>query len=235
MAGFRVFSGRDVLADAAAMHIVKAANRAIASRGQFALALSGGSTPRCTYRLLAHDRFASQVDWSCVHIFWGDERCVPPDHPDSNYRMAWRTSLHSLPIPEANLHRMAGEREPREAAACYAVELRRVLGDALRFDLILLGMGEDGHTASLFPGTPTVEIVDRPTTAVYVPAFDRWRLTLTLSVINAARAVCFLVQGASKAPTLARVRDGALLPAARVAPVSGDLVWFVERSTVGPV
>lgn len=232
MADFRVFSDYDALAEAAATHIVEVANRAIAARGQFALALSGGSTPRPTYRLLAHDRFASQVDWAQVHIFWSDERCVPPDHPDSNYRMAWRIFLCTLPIPEANLHRMAGERDPREAAARYGVALQQVLGDALRFDLILLGMGEDGHTASLFPDTPALQVGDRPTTAVYVPAFDRWRLTLTFPAINAARAVSFLVQGASKAPALACVRNGEQLPAARVSPTSGDLTWFVDEPAV---
>lgn len=233
MTAYEVFSDRAALADAAATSIVQSANRAIAARGRFTLALSGGSTPRPTYALLASDRFATRVDWSRVHIFWGDERCVPPDHPDSNYRMARQTMLRHLPIPRANLHRMRGEWVPSEAAARYASVLRRVLGEARQFDLILLGIGSDGHTASLFPGTPALQVVDRPTTAVYVPASDSWRISLTYPVINRARAVRFLVQGGSKAPALSRVRNGELLPAARVNPASGDLVWFVDEAAGG--
>jgi 6-phosphogluconolactonase len=228
VAEVKIFSDRAALAEAAAAHIVKLANQAIAARGRFTLALSGGSTPRRTYVLLASDRFLSTVDWSRVHVFWGDERCVPRDHPQSNYRMAQRTFLRALPIPHAHLHRMFGERVPSEAAACYASDLYRTLGDPPRFDLILLGVGADGHTASLFPGTPGLQVVNRPTTAVYVPRFDNWRITLTYPAINRARAVSFLVQGAAKAEALARVCNGEMLPAGRVQPASGTLTWFVD-------
>ena len=230
MAAVKVFSDRASLAEAAATHIVARATRAIATRGRFTLVLSGGSTPQRTYALLASDRFLSTVDWSRVHIFWGDERCVPRDHPESNYRMAHRTFLRALPIPNVNLHRMFGERVPGEAAARYASELDRTVGDPPRLDLVLLGMGEDGHTASLFPGTSALDVVDRHATAVYVPSFDTWRLTLTYPTINRARAVSFLVQGATKAEALARVRNGEMLPAGRVQPASGALTWFVDTA-----
>jgi 6-phosphogluconolactonase len=225
---FKVFSDRRALAEGAATHIIDLADQAIAARGQFTLALSGGSTPRRTYALLARNRFVTRVDWSRVHIFWGDERCVPPDHPASNYRMAQRTFLRSLPILDGNLHRMLGERMPHESAAHYASELDQRLGAPPRLDLVLLGLGEDGHTASLFPGTSALQVDHRPTAAVYVPTLGRWRITLTYPTINRARAVSFLVQGKAKAQALARVRDGELLPAGRVRPTSGMLTWFVD-------
>ncbi len=218
------------LARAAAEHFVTLAREAIAARGQFVAALSGGSTPRAAYALLATDEFAGGVDWARAHLLWGDERCVPPDHPDSNYRMARQALLDKISILPENIHRMQGELPPDQAAALYQAELETVLGVAGRFDLILLGMGADGHTASLFPGTTALQERERAVAAVYVERLPAWRLTLTLPVLNAARHVLFLVSGAEKAPTLARVHAGEPLPAGQVRPHQGELTWLVDRA-----
>ncbi len=214
----------------AADRFVSLASEAIANRGRFAVALAGGSTPEPAYALLAEPPIVHKVDWTRVEVFWGDERCVPPDHPDSNYRMARRAFLDHVPIPEENVHRMRGELPPDEAVAAYRLELQKALGADGRFDLILLGMGPDGHTASLFPGTDAVDERTRSVVAVHVEALDAWRITLTLPVINAARRVIFLVSGEAKAETLARVYAGELLPAALVEPVCGELTWLVDRA-----
>ena len=142
---------------AATEHFVAQAAQAIAAHGRFVVALAGGSTPRATYSLLASSEFAAQVDWLRVHVLWGDERCVPPNHRDSNYRLAREALLNRVPIPNANVHRIRGELPPAQAAATYESELETTLGADGRFDLILLGLGTDGHTASLFPGTPALE------------------------------------------------------------------------------
>jgi 6-phosphogluconolactonase len=197
------------------------------------VALSGGSTPRTTYALLASDEFAARVDWPRVRVFWGDERCVPPDHPDSNYRMAREALLDKVPIPTENVHRMRGELPPDQAATAYQAELEAVLGASGRFDLILLGMGADGHTASLFPGTAALEERERTVVAVYVKRLRAWRVTLTLPVINAGRHVLFLVSGTAKAPTLARIRAGELLSAGLVQPDQGQLTWLVDMAAAG--
>jgi 6-phosphogluconolactonase len=164
-----------------------------------------------------------------VHVFWGDERCVPPDHPDSNYGMASRALLEPVEIPSENVHRILGELPPAEAAVAYRTELLEVLGEEGRFDLILLGLGTDGHTASLFANTTAIEERERGVVAVYVRELTSWRVTLTLPVINAARQVVFLVSGAAKAPVLARVRAGEALPAGMVQPEDGRLTWLVDR------
>jgi 6-phosphogluconolactonase len=230
MSEFRVYPDADSLARAAAEHFITLAAEAIAAPGRFAVALAGGSTPQATYALLATAVFAARVDWSRVHVFWGDERCVPPDHPDSNYRMAHEALLDKIPIPAENVHRIQGERPPNMAAALYQAELEAVLGVNGRFDLILLGMGTDGHTASLFPGTTALEERAHAVVAVYVQQLQAWRITLTLPVINAARHVLFLVSGTAKASALARVRAGEPLPAGLVQPTQGQLIWLVERN-----
>ncbi len=242
------------LAWVAAERIADLASRAIAKRGRFVVALSGGSTPRPTYRLLAQDRGPLAIDWSRVQIFWGDERCVPPDHPDSNYRMARRALLDHVQVPAAQVHRVKGELPPQEAAAAYRAELgdaashrgwgtsreQVVPGERARtFDLILLGLGSDGHTASLFPGTAAVAERRRDVIAVYAERLDSWRVTLTLPIINDARHVIFLVSGRRKADALARVHAGGStgegdkaseqLPAKLVRPTEGTLTWLVDR------
>jgi 6-phosphogluconolactonase len=224
-----VYADADALARAAVEHFVAQAAKAIAARGRFVVALAGGSTPGPTYALLASSDFADRVDWPRVHALWGDERCVLPNHRASNYRMARMALLDKVPIPSANVHRIRGELPPAQAAAAYESELEAVLGAGGRFDLILLGMGTDGHTASLFPGTPALEERTRWVVENYVEKLKAWRITLTLPVINAARQVTFLVSGATKAEPLARIRAGEPLPAVRVQPAGGKLTWLVDR------
>jgi 6-phosphogluconolactonase len=218
------------LTQAAAERFSALATQALTRQGQFAVALSGGSTPRATYELLASEAFAPCINWPRVHVFWGDERCVPPDHPDSNYRMAREALLDRVPIPAENVHRIQGELSPEQAAIAYQAELEAALGADGRFDLILLGMGMDGHTASLFPGTAAIHERTRWVVSHYVEKLDAWRVTLTLSVIDAARHVLFLVSGAAKAEPLARIRAGEQLPAGLVKPDPGQLTWLVDAA-----
>ena len=219
----------DSLAAEAAQRFASAAATRISERGRFVVALSGGSTPGPTYERLASEPFASRVDWPRVHVFWGDERCVPPDHPDSNSRMTSEALLDHVPIPRENVHRIRGELEPHEAATLYRRELAGVLGEGGRIDLVVLGLGTDGHTASLFPNTMALEERDLGVIAVRVGKLATWRVTLTLPIINAAREVVFLVSGAGKAGVLARVRAGEALPAGLVQPQGGKLTWLVDR------
>jgi 6-phosphogluconolactonase len=235
----RVFADAEAVSRAAAQEFVRCAGPAIAARGRFAVALSGGSTPRRLYQLLAAEPFRAQVDWSRVDFFWGDERCVPPDHPDSNYRMAREAMLEKLPVPADRVHRMEAERADRDAAARdYEQTLARVLGvpaggEPPALDLILLGLGPDGHTASLFPHTAALAEKSRWVVVNYVPKFNTDRLTLTAPVLNQAREVLFLVAGADKAEPLAEVLEGPpdpeRLPAQMIRPAQGRLVWYVDR------
>jgi 6-phosphogluconolactonase len=224
----RVFDDAQTLAEAAADLIVDRARYAIEERGWFNFALAGGSTPEPLYRLLTEPPYRSRIDWSRVHIFWGDERCVPPDHAKSNYRMAQESLLAHVPIPDSQIHRIIGELPPDEAAAAYRATLRAVLGADLRLDLILLGMGVDGHTASLFPGSAALDVRNESAVAVHAPGQEiPWRVTLTPPVLNSARAVLFLVTGKDKAETLARLRSGEPLPAGRVKSEVGEVVWML--------
>ncbi|MGD1994069.1 MAG: 6-phosphogluconolactonase [Anaerolineae bacterium] len=232
MTDVRVYPNPDNLAQAAAEQFVDQVATAIAAREWFIVALAGGSTPRPMYERLAAEPLASRVDWTHVQVFWSDERCVPADHPDSNYRMARQALLDHVPIPEANVHRIRGEMVPDWAASSYESELEGVLGLNGRFDLILLGMGADGHTASLFPGTRVLEEQEYAVDAVHLGGGRGWRVTLTLPVINAARCVMFLVAGAEKAEALARIRAGEMLPAARIQPHAGELIWLVDRDAL---
>lgn len=226
----------------AAELFVGLADEAVSSTGRFAVALSGGSTPRVLYALLAADQFRQQVPWPKVHLFWGDERCVPPDHPDSNYRMAWESLLDRARIPEENIHRMPGEREDHcRAAAEYEQTLKSFFegaaGELPCFDLVLLGMGADGHTASLFPGTAALEETERLVTSHYVEKGGTYRLTLTGPVINQAANVVFLVSGKAKASVLREVLEGEYqpqrLPAQLIRPAKGSLLFIVDRAAAG--
>jgi 6-phosphogluconolactonase len=224
------------LADAAAGAIVDAAVTAVAARQRFTVALAGGATPRETYMRLAGVPFAEQVPWDRTWVFFGDERCVPPDHAESNYRMASETLLSKVGIPGERVYRMRGEAEDSEAAAMeYARTLATVFetkrGGLPRFDLVLLGVGLDGHIASLFPGSPAAKEIFRTVVAVHAAAARiPQRLTLTFPAINAAARVIFLVSGAEKAKTLkAALSDGGLLPAGMVRPTDGTLTWIVDR------
>jgi 6-phosphogluconolactonase len=245
MAEIRTYPDAASLARAAAEHFVTLATAAIAARRRFAVALSGGSTPRATYALLASDEFATRVDWPRVHVFWGDERCVPPDHPDSNYRMACETLLDHVPLPTRNVHRIRGEINPEKAAADYERLLRsffaqqpkgketRVL-PVLRFDLALLGMGEDGHTASLFPGTAALHEQTRWVVAHCAYKLGMWRVTLTPVVLNAAAHVTFVLSGVGKAERLREVLAGPyqpdVVPAQIVRPTDGRLLWLADAA-----
>jgi 6-phosphogluconolactonase len=247
------FTDRADLMRAAAERVTSLAEHAIATRGEFAWALAGGKTPEELYRLLAGAPHAARIDWTRVHFFWSDERCVPAAHPDSNYRMARESLLDRVRPPEAHVHRMQGELPPLLEASRYERELAAVVPAAVvpadraqsspdsrppRLDLILLGMGADGHTASLFPGAAAVSERQRWVTATRIEGREVARLTFTLPLINAAAAVLFLVAGADKAPALARVMarepqptPGApseALPAQLVRPATGELEWLVD-------
>ena len=221
------------IASAAARDFAARADEAIDERGRFAVALAGGSTPKATYEALARD-YADKLDWSRVHVFFGDERTVPPDHEDSNYRMAQRALLSRVPV--GGVHRMRGESPPAEAATAYEEELRGYFGSdgSPGLDLILLGLGEDGHTASLFPETSALDVADRWVVANPVLKLETTRLTLTVPVINAAKAVTFLVAGEGKAGALREILEGDAAPRAYPAkfvnPESGVLTWMVDRA-----
>jgi 6-phosphogluconolactonase len=205
--------------------------------GRFGVALSGGSTPKALYSLLASHEYQSRIDWPRVHLFWGDERCVPPDHAESNYRMVQEALLSRISIPAENIHRMAGEKEPAQAASEYENELRRFFqlspGQAPRFDLVLLGLGEDGHTASLFPGGEALKENERLVATAYVERVKAHRLTLTLPVLNAGAQVSFLVSGESKSAIVKALLGGhansTQYPAGKVIPASGKLAWFITQ------
>ena len=226
------------LSAAAAEEVGRAANEAVAERGRFTIALSGGSTPRNLHTLLAANARTS-LPWDHTFFFWGDERHVPPDDPESNYRMADETLLSKIPVAPAHVFRIPAENPDAAAAAeAYEQTLRKFFalepGQFPRFDLILLGMGPDGHTASLFPGTAALEEKSHLVVANWVEKFKTCRITLTLPVLNAARCVVFLVSGTDKAPALHAVlqsdEPGEQYPAKLVRPTDGKLIWLVDRA-----
>jgi 6-phosphogluconolactonase len=235
----RVFADAEAVSRAAAEEFASRCAEAISSRGSFTVALSGGSTPKRLYQLLADPPYRDRIDWSKVQIFWGDERSVPPDNNDSNYHMAREAMLKKLPIPAGNVHRMEAERADRDVAARdYEATMSRVFqtppgGEPPAFDLILLGMGPDGHTASLFPHTTALKERSRWVVVNYVPKFSTDRMTFTVPVLNRAREVLFLVAGADKAEPLREVLEGAantdLYPSQLIKPAPGKLVFFVDK------
>ena len=224
------------VAHEAAERIVAAANLAAVEGRTFSVALSGGSTPKALYEMLALDAYRSRVDWAKVEVFFGDERNVPPDHKDSNYRMAREALLSKVPIPGDNVYRMHGELDPNEAAKQYGQTLKEKFGDG-GLDLILLGMGDDGHTASLFPATKALDETKHRCVANYVDKLKTWRITLTAPFINRSKQVIVLVTGAGKADRLAEVlegpRDPKRLPIQLINPANGRLVWLVDAAAAG--
>jgi len=236
MSDLQVLEDTAALAQTAAERFVAASEEAIENRGRFMVALSGGSTPQETYSRLADPTLATKVSWRNVHLFWGDERCVPPEHPDSNYRMARKTMIQKVPIPQANVHRIHGELAPDLAAETYEEELRSVFGseDRPRFDLVFLGLGKDGHTASLFPGSPALRETKHWVMAVFVETLQVWRVTLTPPVLNSARQLSFLVAGKSKAKRLHEVLEGETqpeaLPAKLIQPLNGQVTWLIDQA-----
>jgi 6-phosphogluconolactonase len=237
----RRFDDLDALSRAAADELGAIAYAAVAERGTCSIALSGGSTPRRLFQILVQ-RGAGALPWRELELWWGDERTVPPDHPDSNYRMAREALIDpaaAFGLAASQVHRIAGElADPAAAARAYEQELGHRLGEPPVFDVVLLGMGPDGHTASLFPGSPALgetarRVVANPVTSPLVHGTTT-RITLTAPAINAARHVRFLVAGADKAASLAQVvagpRDPTRYPSQLIAPVQGDLVWFVDTA-----
>jgi 6-phosphogluconolactonase len=247
-----VLPDRAALARKAASRFIALAQEAIAARGKFSVALSGGSTPRDLYALLATPdaQRAARVDWSRVYFFWGDERAVPPDDPDSNYRMVDEAFLSRVQPPARNIHRIRAELPPEDAARAYEQTLREFFspspaergrdGEGVpRFDLILLGLGANGHTASLFPHTQVLHETTRWVAAEYIDEVKMWRITLTAPVINAAANILFLVAGADKAATVRAVLRGAYrpddLPAQLIQPTNGRAVWLMDRDAASQI
>jgi 6-phosphogluconolactonase len=231
----RIFRSLSDISRSAATLFVEQSMKAIQERSQFLAALNGGSTPAGTFQLLATE-FREKVDWDHVHVFWGDERCVPAGDPESSYGQARDLLLRHVPIPESNIHRIEGELSPAEAARDYSMLLQKLASPPLewpRFDLVFLGMGEDGHTASLFPGSSLD--VSEPVIAVTGQYQDRpaQRVTLTPLVFNHARRVVFMASGEKKAAMLAEVLSGRynpeLYPAQRIDPRDGRLTWLVDE------
>jgi 6-phosphogluconolactonase len=212
----RIFENSRELARGAAEHLVALA--------PLTIALSGGSTPKILYQILAEE-FRDQVQWSSTQFFWSDERHVPPDHPDSNYRMAHEALLSRVPVPESNVHRVRSENPNAQEAAD---EYEKIV--APRLDLILLGLGTDGHTASIFPGSEVLHETKRLVAAPWVEKLDTYRITMTLPLLNNGASIVFLVSGAEKAAIVKEVLEGPKkYPAQFVQPTEGELIWMLDR------
>ena len=239
MAAVQIFANPDALLDVAADIVISHATVSTAARGRFTLALSGGATPQGLYRRLATGPGRHGIDWSRVHLFWGDERCVPPADPESNYRMVREALIDHVVIPPAQVHRIHGEEVPNLAAARCDAHLHAALtpsagAGAGVLDLVLLGLGADGHTASLFPGMTAPRETTRWVLAERIDDARGWRITLTPPLLNAARAIVFLVAGLDKADVLAAVLEGPAmpdtLPAQRIVGEAGKVRWMVDRA-----
>jgi len=234
-----VFKTPEQLAVAAAERFIEVAAHSQETRGRFSVALAGGRTPKHVYELLATE-LANRVDWSRVHLFFGDERCVPPDHADSNYAMVHGALLSTVSIPPGNVYRIAAEGDPAESAREYEAGLRKFFGPMAlpRFDLVLLGMGEDGHTASLFPESSALKDNSRLVVQTKSPQ-GQSRITLTLVALNNAARVIFLVTGEEKAAALLKVlqrQSGSRrLPATLIKLIDGSLEWYVDRKAASGI
>jgi 6-phosphogluconolactonase len=240
-----IYADAGEVAHQAARHFATLADQFVRETGRFTVVLSGGSTPKAMFAVLAAEPFASSLPWSHIYFFWGDERCVPPDHADSNYRMAHATLLAKVPVPPANIFRIPAEDPDHERAATnYSATIAQFFQTSAtahsntasqpQFDLFFLGMGADGHTASLLPGTAALQISNRIAVANYIAKLDAWRITLIATVINQARHVAFLVTGADKAAPLREVLSGAyqpaIYPSQLIKPVGGRIVWMVDEA-----
>ena len=231
----------DAVSQEAARRFVAIAHAAVDANGRCTVALAGGSTPERLYRLLASDAYRDAVPWASLYIFFGDERCVPPEDKESNYRMAREALLNHVPVMPDQVFRMEGERDPQSAAMTYALRIADTFalsaGAVPHFDCILLGMGPDGHTASLFPHTDALKVVDTLVTANHVEKMDTWRLTLTYPVLDAAAHVLFLVGGAEKAHAVAQVIEGPFnpdeYPSQGVRVANGTLAFLLDAAAAG--
>ncbi len=231
----RIFRGIGALIKAAADLFADTARNSVASRGRFVVALSGGQTPKNAYQLLAGTTYSERIPWEQTHIFWGDERCVPRDDPKNNARMAFDTLLNYVPIPRSNIHPIPSEESSEKCADAYEKLLRDFFQDQPpRFDLIFLGLGENGHTASLFPNTPILSEQKRWVRHLYLAEQNMYRVSLTSVIINQATLIAFLAYGGNKSHILQQVLAGPFqpqhLPAQLIRPVQGDLLWLVNES-----
>ena len=220
---------------AAAESFAEVARRAVEARGRFSVALSGGSAPRETYRLLGEEPFRSTVPWVGVHLFWGDERCVPPGHPRSNFAMAREAFIACVPIPPANVHRMRGELSPADGAEQYRAELEAFFGPGVpRFDLVHLGVGPDAHTCSLFPFDPLLRERERTVGNAILKSLGEPRISLTAPVVNAAARVEVLALGKDKAAVVRKALVGPIdpfrLPIQLIRPIDGEMVWMLDEA-----
>lgn len=225
----------EALSQGAAELFAEKARRAVAERGRCNAVLAGGGTPRFMYELLAQAPYSGTIPWGQIHVYWGDERCVPADDKLSNQLMARQSLLDHVPIPEENIHPIVYENSPSIAADQYEKVLQATFGDQVpQFDIVFLGLGDDGHTASLFPGTEALGIQDSWVSQVYVAKLDSYRVTLTAPILNQATTIVFLVAGSTKAQVIKEViegpRDGRRLPAQLIQPVHGELYWLVDQS-----
>lgn len=231
----QVFSDLEKISHKAAQMFVNISRNCIASQRKFSAALSGGSTPRRLYTLLSSDQYRNEVYWPSVHFFWADERCVPKEHEESNFKTAFDRLLSKVPIPDENIHRIRGEEDPDKGARDYEEDVRKFFGisGSPMFDLVILGMGEDGHTASLFPGSKSLDERVRLALPVYLEKPNWNRITLTLPVLNNAAQIIYLVAGRSKAAVLSEILGGGHkkddYPAGLINPTHGRLVWLLDR------
>ena len=235
-----IYPDSNTLSHEAAQYIVRLTSEAIADHGHFTIALSGGSTPKALYALLGNEPYRSQIDWALVEIFWSDERCVPPDSSDSNYHLAQEVFLSKVPIAANQIHRMPADKVDRDAASQeYTQEMQRVFGtDGIpSFDLLQLGMGPEGHTASLFPHQASLHEQQRLVMPVDVPKPPPPRLTFTPPLLNAARHVLFLVTGSEKADAIQAVLEGSYqpeeYPAQIIRPPHGEVTWMLDTAAAG--
>jgi 6-phosphogluconolactonase len=237
----QVLSDLEAISHEAASLFINASRDSIAARKKFVVAISGGSTPRRLYTLLSSSPCRDQVDWQKVHFFWADERCVRKEDGASNFKTVYDRLLSKVPIPNQNIHRIKGEEEPEKAARDYEADIKEFFGGSGLpvFDLVLLGMGEDGHTASLFPGSKSLEETARLVIPVYAEKPNQNRVTLTLAVLNNAAQILFLVAGTSKATVLSEIlkdeNKRREFPAGRIRPVRGTVIWLIDQEAAGTV
>lgn len=226
----------DGMSREAANIFIASAGKHISSQGRFTVAISGGSTPLNFFSLLASNMYAGKIEWSCVHFFWVDERCVPKDDRESNFKGAWDALLSEVSIPETNIHRIKGELSPDDGALEYEDELKGFFGAGVpEFDLVLLGMGEDGHTASLFPASDSLKESKKLAIPVYVEKLKSWRVTLTIPVLNNAHSIVFLITGKNKTDVLKEILDkkSEKYPVGLIKPKNGSLTWLVDKDAAG--